>query len=564
MECGPLIKAIDAYIAKADNDLADTLGEEGYAEPEKTLYYAQELEDSVAEALLDETDFILSEAEKSIDLESFADDVWPEVKLNDELKSKLVTVFEETLSEFMPEFVGYYIAQTDRSLHLEQLSKRTTAWVETWSRDLADIMQLNSHKEIETILTKGLKEGSGIGKFIRDIQDSGIRDEYYKARRVAVTEVLTAHRAAHQEAAMQSPAVKEKEWKHTGSYRNKPRQNHVNMSGQRVPKNQPYELHGIKGGTYYPMYPGDTILPPEERINCHCFSQDIVDEDILGMPLEERKRLQQEAVDNMDDDWEKELDEKNKAKAGIVEKYDPNQPRDKLGRWTKIAGGEKFSADSFSGDAAFEVTCNVMDMFLTDTVKERVQEITERVKTASDLKAYLAEKGIEMETSCEALQDRMDEEIPAVKQQADYIIASVEQYTEIGGLSALNTVHFYEVDLDVQAQYSYRATGEDDVEDEGHIYISNRANGFQVAHEFAHAYADSTKPKGLDVVEWSAELNKKCGLSNDATAYFGADPSVIEAEKFADAIGGALAYGNTGNTNRLDFLANVANTILGK
>ena len=43
-------------------------------------------------------------------------------------------------------------------------------------------------------------------------------------------------------------------------------------------------------------------------------------EEILGLPLEERQRLQQEAIDGMDDEWEKELDEQNKAKAGISEK----------------------------------------------------------------------------------------------------------------------------------------------------------------------------------------------------------------------------------------------------
>jgi hypothetical protein len=35
--------------------------------------------------------------------------------------------------------------------------------------------------------------------------------------------------------------------------------------------------------------------------------------------LEERQRLQQEAIDAMDDEWEKELDAQNKAKAGIDE-----------------------------------------------------------------------------------------------------------------------------------------------------------------------------------------------------------------------------------------------------
>ena len=319
MACQPLIKAINAYLAKADGDLADALKAEGYAEPQATIGYMQDIEDDVAEALVEETDYFLAEAEKAADLETFAADIWPRVKLNDRLKAKLATVFTEHLSEFMPEFVAYYIAQTDRSLKLEVVSKRTVAWVESWSEQLGEIMQLNSHKEIETILTKGLKDGTGIASFTREILDSGIRDEYYKARRVALTEVLGAHSVAQQEAFMQSPAVVDKAWKHTGAYWNEPRQNHVDMDGQRVPKDAPFSLTGIKGGTYEPMYPRDIILPPEERINCHCICQPVVSEDILGLSLEERQRLQQEAIDTMDDAWERELDARNKAKAGIDE-----------------------------------------------------------------------------------------------------------------------------------------------------------------------------------------------------------------------------------------------------
>lgn len=118
---------------------------------------------------------------------------------------------------------------------------------------------------------------------------------------------------------MQSPAVEEKMWKHTGAYRNDPRKNHVDMDGQRVPKDQPFELRGIKGGTYYPMYPRDSSLPPEESINCHCISQPVVSARVLGLSLEERQRLQQQAIEEMDDEWERELDARNKAKAGIEE-----------------------------------------------------------------------------------------------------------------------------------------------------------------------------------------------------------------------------------------------------
>lgn len=159
----------------------------------------------------------------------------------------------------------------------------------------------------------------GLGEFTRSILDSGIRDEYYKARRVAVTEVLRAHSVAQQEAFMQSPAVEEKMWKHTGAYRNDPRKNHMDMDGQRVPKDQPFELRGIKGGTYYPMYPRDSSLPPEESINCHCISQPVVSAEVLGLSLEERQRLQQQAIEEMDGEWERELDARNKAKAGIEE-----------------------------------------------------------------------------------------------------------------------------------------------------------------------------------------------------------------------------------------------------
>lgn len=317
--CDALIKAIDRYIAKADGDLADALGKEGYQKPKKTVKYATEIEDEVAEALLDETDYFVENFEKSVDLENFAKKVWPKVKLNDGLRAKLTTVFTEQLSEFMPEFIGYYIKATDKGLTLAQVSKRTTAWVASWSEELAEIMQLNSHTEIEKILTTGLEEGIGMGEFTRRVLESGIRDEQYKARRVAVTEVLRAHSVAQQEAFRQSPAVSEKMWRHTGEYRNQPRQNHVDMDGQRVPIEEPFELIGADGVTYAPMYPRDSSLPPGESINCHCIMQPVVSEEILGLSLEERQKLQQEAVDEMDEEWEKEMNEKYRKLYGPEE-----------------------------------------------------------------------------------------------------------------------------------------------------------------------------------------------------------------------------------------------------
>lgn len=223
------------------------------------------------------------------------------------------------------------------------------------------------------------------------------------------------------------------------------------------------------------------------------------------------------------------------------------------------SGDSVITSKSFKGGTGdFELTGDVMDMYLTETARARIEGIVSKVKTAADLKDYLSERGIALETSYEPLQQAMDKEIPSVKQQADYIIAAIEEYDELGGLSALKAVHIYEADLDAQAQYSYKAAGESSVEDEGHIYISDLADGFQVMHEFAHAYADSNKPDGMDVVAWSAELNRTAGLSKTAGAYFGANSSDREAERFADAIGHALT---TGGDEKLEFVSNVSNII---
>ena len=219
------------------------------------------------------------------------------------------------------------------------------------------------------------------------------------------------------------------------------------------------------------------------------------------------------------------------------------------------------SKSSFqSGSGHFEVTGDVKDMYLTKPARTRIEGAIKTVKTANDLKKYLENQGIKLETSYEPLKKAMDREIPSIKEQADYVIAAIEQYKDLGGLKALKAVHIYDHDIDAQAQYSYRAKGEGEVPDEGHLYISYMANGEQIMHEFAHAYADSTKPDGMDVVEWSAKLNQEAGLSKNTKAYFGADSDAKEAERFANAIGYAIADGD-GPDGRLAFAANVANIV---
>ena len=316
-DCKRLLDAIERYIAKADDDLEEILAEEGFAEPGLTVARMSQIEEAVAEALEQETELFITSAETAIDVQEFADRIWPGVQLDDDLAEKLTTIFTEQLNEFLPQLIEPYLQQTDKELTLTSVSKKTTAWVSEWSEELGSMMKLTSHTEIENILAKNLKDGNGIQDFISDIQNSGIREERYRARRAAVTESLRAHSVAQEESIQQSPAVEDKEWVHTGSFRNDPRPNHQAMSGQIVPKNEPFVLTGADGSTYYPQYPRDPILPASESVNCHCKHRGIASEKILGLSIEERRRLQAEAIAEMDAAWEAELNAKNKAKAGI-------------------------------------------------------------------------------------------------------------------------------------------------------------------------------------------------------------------------------------------------------
>lgn len=312
-------EVIDAYLAKAENDLYEQLTMEGYLKAKESLNTVDEIEEVVTKLLEDNADDLLKELADAIDLETFFKDNWPKFKNKSKLSRDLFDVFHTQFSTIMPTYVEAYVQKTDAELTVTKLTKRTTDWISSWSSDLADIMKLDTETEIEAVLKKGLNDGKGINDVANLIADSGIRSPGYRARRVALTEVLRAHGYAQLESYIQSPAVEEKMWKHTGAYRNDPRQNHVDMDGVHVPKGQPFTLIGADGNTYYPMAPRDVCLPPRESVNCLCLLQPVVSEEVLGLSLEERQALQAQAIAEDDGEWEKELDAQNKARAGINE-----------------------------------------------------------------------------------------------------------------------------------------------------------------------------------------------------------------------------------------------------
>ena len=150
-------------------------------------------EDMWTELFLDNADDLLKELADAIDLETFFKDNWPKFKNKSKLARDLFDVFHTQFSTIMPTYVEAYVQKTDAELTVTKLTKRTTDWISSWSSDLADIMKLDTETEIEAVLKKGLNDGKGINDVANLIADSGIRSPGYRARRVALTEVLRAH-----------------------------------------------------------------------------------------------------------------------------------------------------------------------------------------------------------------------------------------------------------------------------------------------------------------------------------------------------------------------------------
>ena len=314
-----IIEAIDQYLAKADDELTDVLADEGYAEAEDSVKAINVMQEEIAETLQNQTDDFVEALTAAQDSDwAAAQKKVSEMLDGDDIAEQVQEAAADMFQTEVPKLATVYMQETDGDLVVDVIRQRTKSWIASWSQRLGQLMKINTHQQITDIIQRTIDQGESIETLTRKIMDGGWRNEHYQARRVAVTEVLRAHSVAREEAIQQSPSTDRKEWRHTGAHKNKPRPNHVDMDGQIVPKDKPFELQGRDGVVYHPMYPRDPILPASETVNCHCIHRGVAADDALGMSLEERRQLQQKYIEEDDGAWKKELDEQNKAKAGIT------------------------------------------------------------------------------------------------------------------------------------------------------------------------------------------------------------------------------------------------------
>lgn len=317
--CKNLLKAIDCYISKADEDLEEQLTESGYVDAEDSVKSASDLEDEIAAVLSKQTSDLAKKLQKAGSWNKAKEIINTYFSADSAVGEALTAIFREYYDGTVLTTASSYIKTTAGDMVVSQLRQRTQAWMESWSSELAELMELSSQEQMGTLIQSSIEAGESVADLSRKLIEEGIRNEEWRARRAALTEMLRAHSVAQNEAIMQSPVVGRHKWRHTGTYKSTPRQNHIDMDGQVVAKDKPFTLIGRDGNTYYPMYPRDSNLPAAESINCGCIEEPVVDDEILGMSLEEREALQQQFVEADDAEWEKELDAQNKAKAGIEE-----------------------------------------------------------------------------------------------------------------------------------------------------------------------------------------------------------------------------------------------------
>lgn len=314
-----IIETIDQYLAKADDELSDVLDDEGYADAEESVKAINAMQEEIAETLQNQTDDFVEALAAAKDSDwTVAQKKVSEMLAGDDIAEQVQEAAADMFQTEVSKLATVYMQETDGDMVVDVIRERTKSWISSWSQRLGQLMKINTHQQIADTIQRTIDQGESIETLTRKIMDGGWRNEHYQARRVAVTEVLRAHSVAREEAIQQSPSTDRKEWRHTGAHKNKPRPNHVEMDGKIVPKDQPFKLKGRDGVVYHPMYPRDPILPASETVNCHCIHRGVAADDALGMSLEERRQLQQKYIEEDDGAWKKELDEQNKAKAGIT------------------------------------------------------------------------------------------------------------------------------------------------------------------------------------------------------------------------------------------------------
>ncbi|KAA6450356.1 phage minor head protein [Bacillus swezeyi] len=299
-----LLNSLNAFIRKAEEGDEKSLVEviPDFPGLSKIPGYVQEYEKKVARLLRSQrkkflnglNDFVSKDSKKTLEaiLVYFTQNLFA----GDDFEERFQELTEGFLQQSIEELTSVIMDALDPEVPFKVLSSRSTNWVKGWSEELAEIMKLNTHEAVENVLTDAIKNGSSIQDIELTLRDLPQFDRG-RARTTAITEVLAASSAAQQEAYSQSPAVIAKKWRHSGGKKNNPRENHMALDGTVIGVDEEFTIPG-SGETC--MHPRDSKLSAKERVHCHCVLSPVVDNNILGLSVEEKEEIRREALANME------------------------------------------------------------------------------------------------------------------------------------------------------------------------------------------------------------------------------------------------------------------------
>ncbi len=382
-----IIECINRIIEKDNDKLYDKLKKMGIAFAAMTVRQISLLEKRIATAMKkwhksEKTSLLNSES-----LFSFLSSHTTESEADAELVQAVSQAVEETCGDVLQASADQYIRQTDAELSVTEISAPTAAAVSEASIQAGTSVLRHVTDEISNIIQEAINNGDSVDDAAKRIFDGRLRDEYYEARRVAQTEMMRTHAYAKYEALQQSPVVNAKRWRHTGAKGAASRENHVNISGQTVPKDQPFTLTGRDGATYHPMLPHDTALPAAEAINCHCILEAVIDKDLKSLPPEQKAQMQRDNIRMLNENYA-EKSGKHKQIAGLPVDNQENGGIMRMGK-TKSPVQKPPDFSKYEVKEDFEAVERVKQVLINDFGLEEKNIQLDGLKNADALEPFV-------------------------------------------------------------------------------------------------------------------------------------------------------------------------------
>lgn len=382
-----IIECINRIIEKDNDKLYNKLKKMGIAFAAMTVRQISLLEKRIATAMKkwhksEKTSLLNSES-----LFSFLSSHTTESEADAELVQAVSQAVEETCGDVLQASADQYIRQTDAELSVTEISAPTAAAVSEASVQAGTSVLRHVTDEISNIIQEAINNGDSVDDAAKRIFDDRLRDEYYEARRVAQTEMMRTHAYAKYEALRQSPVVNAKRWRHTGAKGAASRENHVNISGQTVPKDQPFTLTGRDGATYHPMLPHDTALPAAEAINCHCILEAVIDKDLKSLPPEQKAQMQRDNIRMLNENYA-EKSGKHKQIAGLPVDNQENGGIMRMGK-TKCPVQKPPDFSKYEVKEDFEAVERVKQVLINDFGLEEKNIQLDGLKNADALEPFV-------------------------------------------------------------------------------------------------------------------------------------------------------------------------------